>query len=588
VDRGAAVRNDAAVAGQRSIGALTALGAVALPLACAAALIVALREQSGTYWVLPMATMFAVGALAARRRPDELAARRLLLLGAIAIVWFALGMLLGILTRRLEAGGWLVVPDTLEVALDLLLPAAILGLFAVYPDGRYQRRYEVLVVRAGFVLAGAVPLLLLLARPTLQPALSLGWLEPYAGPSPTVASPLHIEALGFLASPLSHYARAAIGLLTATAVALLALRYRRFDAAMRFRTRWPLAALGLAALQPIGEALVAVGGLPKTAVDGPVVIVLTALALALAIGLLAPDLFDLAGFLRRSLAYVALWLALAAAYVGVAAAAGAAASGEGLRVAVAVAIAVTLLAAPARRALARRAGRWVYGEGGAGRELLRQVEELTASRARLVEAEENSRRRLERDIHDGVQQDLVALIARIGLARNQLGRGVDALEETLTDLQADAQRVLANVRDLASGIHPSVLDDRGLVEALESRAARLPLWVTIDCEPDLREARFDERIESAAYFVCCEGFANALKHSGAERIALSLRHEGGTLALELCDDGCGFDTGDVGGSGLAGLGDRVDAFGGSFEVESAPGEGTRLRAAFPAPQLAAN
>jgi len=93
--------------------------------------------------------------------------------------------------------------------------------------------------------------------------------------------------------------------------------------------------------------------------------------------------------------------------------------------------------------------------------------------------------------------------------------------------------------------------------------------------------RFDERIESAAYFVCCEGFANALKHSGAERVTLSLWREDGALALELSDDGRGFDPGTAGGTGLAGLGDRVGAFGGSFGVESAPGRGTRLRAVFP-------
>jgi len=173
------------------------------------------------------------------------------------------------------------------------------------------------------------------------------------------------------------------------------------------------------------------------------------------------------------------------------------------------------------------------------------------------------------------------LIARIGLARSQLGRGVETAEGSLADLQADAQRALAGLREPASGIHPSVLDDRGLVEAIESRAARLPLGVTVDCEAELREIRFDERIESAAYFVCCEGFANALKHSGAERVTLSLWREDGALALELSDDGRGFDPGTAGGTGLAGLGDRVGAFGGSFGVESAPGRGTRLRAVFP-------
>lgn len=567
--------------GQGSIRTLTAVGAVAVPLAFAATTVIALSLPNGAYWVLPMATLFGAGALAARRRPDSLAARRLLLLGAIAIAWIAAGFALAILRRRFGPGGWLVLPDTLELALDLALPAAILALFAVYPDGHYHRRYEPVLVRTAFGLAVLVPVALLLARPTLQPALSFGWLEPYAGPGPVVSSPLHIEALGFLAGPLSFYAKAAIGLLTVLAVALLALRYRRFDPSRRLRTRWPLAALSLIALQPLGDGLVAAGVLPKAAVDVPVVGALTALGVALAVGLLDPDLFDLGGFLRRSLAYIALWTVFAAAYVGIAAAAGIAAAGEGLRVAVAVAIAVTLLAAPARRALARRAGRWVYGEEASGRELLRQVEELTASRTRLVEAEENARRRLERDIHDGVQQDLVALIARIGLARNQLGREPATLEATFADLQAEAQQALANVRELASGIHPSVLDDLGLVEALESRAARLPLGVTIECEPGLRETRFPERVESAAYFLSCEGFANALKHSGAERITVRLRREAGTLALEVSDDGCGFDPGLVNGSGLAGLADRVDALGGSFAVDSAPGEGTRLRADFP-------
>lgn len=568
--------------GQGSIRTLTAVGAIAAPVALAAAAVIAFTLPEGAYWVLPMATLFGAGALAARRRPGSLAARRLLLLGATAIAWIAAGLVLSILRRRLGAGGWLVVPDTLEVALDLLLPATILALLAVYPDGRYRRSYEPLVVRVAFALALAVPVLLLLARPTLQPALAFGWLEPYAGPAPVIASPIHIGALGFLSGPLSFYARAAIGLLTVLGVALLALRYRRLGAADRLQTRWPLAALSLAALQPIGDALSAADVLPKTAVDVPVVIALTGLAVALAIGLLDPDLFDLGRFLRRSLAYIALWTALAAAYVGVAAAAGVAASGEGLRVGVAVAIAVTLLAAPARRALARRAGQWVYGEGADGRELLRQVEELTASRTRLVEAEESARRRLERDIHDGVQQDLVALIARIGLARNQLGREPVTVEETLADLQAEAQQALVNVRELASGIHPSVLDDRGLVEALESRAARLPLGVTIECEPGLRETRFHERVESAAYFVCCEGFANALKHSGAERVTVRLRREDKSFELEVSDDGCGFDPTATGGSGLAGLADRVDALGGSFAVDSSPGKGSRLSASFPA------
>jgi signal transduction histidine kinase len=198
-----------------------------------------------------------------------------------------------------------------------------------------------------------------------------------------------------------------------------------------------------------------------------------------------------------------------------------------------------------------------------------------------VQAEETARRRLERDIHDGVQQELVALIARIGLARNQLARDPGTLEATLGDLQAEACQALSDLRELASGIHPSVLDDRGIVEAIETRAARLPLGVTIECERVLRDARFPEPVEGAGYFVVCEAFTNALKHSGAERVTVRLHHQADELAIEVSDDGRGFDPSTAGGSGLSGLADRVEALGGSFAVTSAPGSGTYLHARFP-------
>ena len=165
---------------------------------------------------------------------------------------------------------------------------------------------------------------------------------------------------------------------------------------------------------------------------------------------------------------------------------------------------------------------WPASSGRSLDEIKAQADELAASRSRIVAAQEAARRQIERDIHDGAQQELVALIARIGLAQNQLGRDSGRLGETLGDLQTEARQALENLRQFASGIHPSVLSDHGLVEAIESRASRLPLGVTIECDPQMRATRFAEAIEGAAYFFVCEGLANALKHAAAERVRVRL------------------------------------------------------------------
>ncbi len=202
---------------------------------------------------------------------------------------------------------------------------------------------------------------------------------------------------------------------------------------------------------------------------------------------------------------------------------------------------------------------------------------------RLVTAEETARRRLERDLHDGAQQDLAALLTRIGLARNQLTRGdPELVAGTLDTLHGDAQLALENLRELASGIHPTVLADRGLVEAIENRAGRLPLRVDVHAGPGVREGRLSQSAEGAAYFTVCEALANTLKHGAAVRAVVSLRLDGGQLRIEVSDDGCGFDAaGRNGSGGLAGLEDRLAALGGDLEVRSRAGEGTTLLAVVP-------
>lgn len=218
-------------------------------------------------------------------------------------------------------------------------------------------------------------------------------------------------------------------------------------------------------------------------------------------------------------------------------------------------------------------------------ELGTRLSELRASRARIVQAEERARRRIERDIHDGSQQEIAALIARIGLARNQLRRDASLATDTLADVQSEAQQALENLRRLAAGIHPSLLSDRGIVEAIEARTARLPLAVTLECDPDLRTARFDEGVEGGLWFVVSECLANTLKHSQAGRVVVRMTRTGDELTVEVHDDGIGFDpTAADADGGLAGLGDRIAALGGTLDVESAPRAGTQVRATLPAPE----
>jgi signal transduction histidine kinase len=209
-----------------------------------------------------------------------------------------------------------------------------------------------------------------------------------------------------------------------------------------------------------------------------------------------------------------------------------------------------------------------------------QAGELTASRTRLVQAQETERRRLERDLHDGIQQDLVVLIAKARLARNQLDRDPTLAAETLAELQTSAQHAVADLRSLARGIHPAVLSSRGLVEAIDSMAARMPVGVHVEADSRVREIRYAPEIEGAAYFVVAEGLANVLKHSGATEATVTISASHSWLRVAIADDGRGFTAGEVTESGLRGLRDRVAALGGHIEIDGGK-SGTRLEASLP-------
>ncbi|MBT2410480.1 MULTISPECIES: sensor histidine kinase [unclassified Streptomyces] len=205
-----------------------------------------------------------------------------------------------------------------------------------------------------------------------------------------------------------------------------------------------------------------------------------------------------------------------------------------------------------------------------------RVTELVRSRARLVDAFEAERRRIERDLHDGAQQRLVALGMALGLARLDAPPGTP-LAEQLARAHREAELALADLRELIHGIHPKVLADYGLEAAVADAADRSP--VPVDLELSV-PGRLPRPVESAAYFVVCEALANVAKHSGAARATVRGGHADGRLWLEIGDDGRG-GADPAGGSGLTGLADRVSVLDGTLSLSSPPGGPTLLRVELP-------
>jgi signal transduction histidine kinase len=658
---------------------------------------------SGLVWIVIFLPMYAVGAWLTWRLPAHPQPVRLLVCGTALLAGEALGSVMASQPQLINSP-WFPVLSTLSLevqAVGILAAALLIG---GYPDGSVERAWQRLALRFCWISLFAAPLALL-ASPVAP-------VSPWVDGGVAVPNPYAASWLGWLAEP-------ALGLAvenwwpTVVGVVVMCARFVAADAAGRARMRF------LFLVVVVGLTLWTAGGIASelgVPDDSALVVtlmtlgslsVLTLIPVAIIYGILRHRLFDLDLVVRKSVAYGAASLLIAAAYAVIAATPGLM---LGNRVPVTLAVVITIAAAlafqPLRRRLESAVSRRLFGDRVRQYELLKDLgttmeqtaeldellprlaravrdgigaswvrirlceadgswlpepvgvagevaeeskrglrqaqtasvsaagvdlvhageqvgridlgpkpggyatadlellatlaaqattavanvrlatqlkeglDELSASRVRLIAAQDAERRRIERDLHDGIQQEVVALIAGLRLARNRLSRNQLTPDE-LTDLGDQAREMLRELRELAHGIHPPVLTDNGLVAALESRLTRFPIPVEIIADDGLRGERFSEDVEGAAYFVACESLTNVAKHAGTDGARVRLSRFYNLLCLAVEDNGRGFQPNGARSGGLANIRDRVEALHGRLTIESQVGAGTSIRAELP-------
>src|SRR5262245_21678726 len=221
----------------------------------------------------------------------------------------------------------------------------------------------------------------------------------------------------------------------------------------------------------------------------------------------------------------------------------------------------------------------VLKNAGLREQLLARLEEIRASRLRLVAAQDTERRRIERNIHDGAQQQLVALAIKLSITEAMIGTDTEGEREMLAELRQDAAGAVEELRDLARGIYPPLLAGEGLVTALQAQARKAPVPTSVTADG---VGRYPQDLEAAVYFCVLEALQNVAKYAGATRVEIRLAASGHDLRFEVTDDGAGFDPRSRGhGTGLQGMADRLHAHGGSLYVRSSPGTGTTIAGRLP-------
>jgi signal transduction histidine kinase len=528
------------------------------------------------------------GLVAWRRRPENHLGRLMTLVGA---VWFV----------GAYADAQVDVVPSLGLAFRGLEPVAISHLALAYPHGRLSTRAVRVLIVAGYAVLGVASVVVLLTfNPRREvhcacPATPLGWFsngslfelaenikDPLAGVVVLVAVIVMVRRLlranvteRWLLAPLWTVAAVAGTIFLArTAVDFLAVSDQasaRVDDALNALSMLVPAAFLSGLLRrrleasPLGDLVVALGG-----------------------GTTGETLQRaLARTLRDPSVELAYWLPARQSYVG--------ATGREFSLPAEGSVRATtfverdgerLAAIVHDRALLENPRLIEATTAAAGlaldnerleAELRAQIVEVEASRMRIIQASDDARRRIERDLHDGAQQRLLATALSLRMANDALDDRTDpGTRRTLEEAAVETLQAVADLRELAEGIHPAVLTEQGLRAAVEMLAERAPVAVGVDVPAD----RYPTSVEATAYFVVSEALSNVAKHARAQRVTVRARQEDGVLVVDVIDDGCGGATAG-GGTGLSGLHDRVAALGGRLEVESRPGQGTRLRIELP-------
>jgi signal transduction histidine kinase len=519
-----------------------------------------------------------------------------------------IGMLMTALGFAVLVRPWQYSHDPTVFTIGFLLSELNLALFVhvtlAYPFGRMTDRLERWFVAAGYAIALLFPFATLLVYDGLAP---LNYVPPGTESVIQVASSDRLvellqEAFVFLA----------YGVMAAIFVALVVRKFLGATHRMRRILLPILLAAAVAAMRALSEVLFVFMSPPPAIVDrlywwqvaGQVALPIALLAGLLSSRLARANVADLVreldhvtprevpGALSRALGdpslEVVYWLPERGEYADVSGRAEALPEETATR---AVTVLehegepiAALLHDPALRAdpelvdAAGAAARLALENARLHAEVQAQLAQVQESRIRIVEAGDEQRRRIERDIHDGAQQRLVALALELRTAQRKLGGDVDpevaaVLDQAVGELQA----AVSELRELARGVHPAILTEEGLGAALESVAARTPIPVRVTSSP---EGRLAPEIEAAAYYVACEALANAVKHADATGVTISADRTERMLVVEVVDDGRG--GAEIGaGSGLRGLADRVEAYGGRLVVTSPPGGGTSVRAELP-------
>jgi signal transduction histidine kinase len=243
------------------------------------------------------------------------------------------------------------------------------------------------------------------------------------------------------------------------------------------------------------------------------------------------------------------------------------------------ALSVTMPASDPMNPAKERLVRDLAAQAGLVLRNVRLIEELRDSRRRIVTAQDERAKQLERNLHDGAQQQLVALGVQLALARRLAERDAPEMAATFDSLQTAATDALENLRDLARGIYPPLLADKGLLVALEAQARKAALPVQVEGEGI---ARYPQEVEAAVYFCTLEALQNVAKYAKASSAHVRLSDEGGSITFEVADDGTGFDSERTSlGTGLQGMKDRLEALGGTLELRSRPGSGTTVTGSVP-------